>query len=50
MQHCDGDAGDQQVDDENRLGERMIDAADPAEKLRIREELTRGFYGGKADA
>ena len=32
------------------LAQRMIDAADPAEKLRIREELTRGFYGGKADA
>jgi hypothetical protein len=32
------------------LAQRMIDATDPAEKLRIREELTRGFYGGKADA
>jgi hypothetical protein len=32
------------------LARRMIDATDPAEKLRIREELTRGFYGGKADA
>jgi hypothetical protein len=32
------------------LAQRMIDAADPAEKLRIREELTRGFYGGKANA
>jgi hypothetical protein len=32
------------------LAQRMIDTADPAEKLRIREELTRGFYGGKVDA
>ena len=23
---------------------------DPAEKLRLRDEMTRGFYGGKADA
>ena len=28
------------------LAQRMIDTADPVEKLRIREELTRGFYGG----
>lgn len=32
------------------LAQRMIDATDPVEKLKIREELTRGFYGGKADA
>lgn len=32
------------------LAQRMIDATDPAEKLRIRHELTRGFYGAKADA
>ena len=32
------------------LAKRMIEASDPAEKLRIREELTRGFYGGKPDA
>jgi hypothetical protein len=32
------------------LAQRMIDTSDPAEKLRIREELTRGFYGAKADA
>ena len=32
------------------LARRMIDTTDPVEKLRIREELTRGFYGGNADA
>ena len=32
------------------LAKRMIDASDPVEKLKIRDELTRGFYGGKPDA
>ena len=32
------------------LAKRMIEASDPAEKLRIREELTRGFSGAKPDA
>ncbi len=32
------------------LAQRMIENPDPAEKLKIREELTRGFYGGGADA
>ena len=32
------------------LAKRMIDASDPVEKMKIRDELTRGFYGGKADA
>ena len=32
------------------LAQRMIDTADPVEKLRIREELTRGFYGGGSHA
>ncbi len=32
------------------LAKRMIDAFDPVEKLMIRGELTRGFYGGKPDA
>ena len=32
------------------LAGRMIEATDPVEKLRIREELTRGFYGGSVDA
>ncbi|HEY2799955.1 MAG TPA: hypothetical protein VGI85_05130 [Chthoniobacterales bacterium] len=32
------------------LAKRRIESADPAEKLRIREELTRGFYGGTPNA
>ena len=32
------------------LAQKMIDATDPLEKIRIREALTRGFYGGKPDA
>ncbi|CAN5533869.1 hypothetical protein BH20VER3_BH20VER3_05900 [soil metagenome] len=32
------------------LAKRMIESSDPIEKLRIREELTPGFYGGKPDA
>jgi hypothetical protein len=32
------------------LAQRMIDTTHPVEKLRIREELTRGFYGGGSDA
>ena len=32
------------------LAQRMIDATDPLEKLKLRDELTRGFYGGKSDA
>jgi len=32
------------------LAQRMIDTTDPIEKLRIREELTRGFYGGSSHA
>lgn len=32
------------------LAQRMIDVTDPLEKLKLRDELTRGFYGGKADA
>ena len=28
------------------LAKRMFDATDPVEKLKIRDELTRGFYGG----
>jgi hypothetical protein len=33
-----------------KLAQRMIDSADPAEKLRLREEMTRGFYGESANA
>ena len=32
------------------LAKRMIDATDPVEKLKIRDELTRGLYGGNPDA
>ena len=32
------------------LAKRMIETSDPVEKLRIREELTRGFYGDKPNA
>jgi len=32
------------------LAKRMIEASDPVEKLKIRDELTRGFYGDKPDA
>ena len=32
------------------LAQRMIDTVDPVEKLRIREELTRGFYGASSHA
>ena len=32
------------------FAKRMIDASDPVEKRKIRDELTRGFYGGKPDA
>lgn len=31
------------------LAQRMIETSDPVEKLKIREELTRGFYGGNSD-
>ena len=32
------------------LAQRMIDATDPLEKLKLRDELTRGLFGGKPDA
>ena len=32
------------------LAQRMINTTDPMEKVRIRGELTRGFYGGNSDA
>lgn len=31
------------------LAERMVAATDPAEALMLRDQLVRGFYGGKAD-
>ena len=32
------------------LAERFVNASDPAEASRIREEIVRGFYGGKSNA
>lgn len=32
------------------LAKKMVAAANPAEALEIREQIIRGFYGGKSDA
>ena len=32
------------------LAQKMVAAADPTEALEIREQMIRGFYGGKLDA
>ena len=32
------------------LAKKMVAATDPAEALDIREQMIRGFYGGKPDA
>ncbi|MGI9089110.1 MAG: hypothetical protein ACR2HH_15445 [Chthoniobacterales bacterium] len=32
------------------LAQKMVAAADPTEALEIREQMIRGFYGGKPDA
>jgi hypothetical protein len=32
------------------LADRMVRSTDPAETLMLREEVMRGFYGGKPDA
>jgi len=32
------------------LAQRMVDATDPLEVKALREEITRGFYGGKPSA
>jgi len=32
------------------LGERMVATTDPIEAMTLREEITRGFYGGKPHA
>jgi hypothetical protein len=29
------------------LAQRMVECTDPAEAIRIREEIVRGFYGAK---
>jgi hypothetical protein len=36
--------------DLSALAERMARTADPAEAMRLREEITRGFYGAKPHA
>lgn len=32
------------------LAERMVNATDPAEQARIREQIIRGFYGQRQNA
>ena len=32
------------------LADRLVRSTDPAEALKLREEIARGFYGGKPDA
>lgn len=32
------------------LAKRMVNAADPAEEARVREEIVRGFYGQRSNA
>ena len=32
------------------LAERMVRTTDPAEQARVREEIVRGFYGGRQNA
>jgi hypothetical protein len=32
------------------LAERFVNASDPIEASRVREEIVRGFYGGKSNA
>jgi hypothetical protein len=32
------------------LAERMINASDPAEEAKVREEIVRGFYGQRSHA
>ena len=36
--------------DLSALAERMARTTDPAEAMMLREEITRGFYGGKSNA
>ena len=36
--------------DLSALAERMARTTDPAEAMALREEITRGFYGGKPNA
>jgi hypothetical protein len=32
------------------LAERMLNTADPAEQIKVREEIVRGFYGQRQNA
>jgi len=32
------------------LAERLVNAADPNEAMAVREEIVRGFYGGRSNA
>jgi hypothetical protein len=32
------------------MADRLVRSTDPAETLKLREEIARGFYGGKPDA
>jgi len=32
------------------LAERMTQSTDPVEDMALRDEITRGFYGGKSNA
>ena len=32
------------------LAERMLKTADPAEQIKVREEIVRGFYGQRQNA
>ena len=31
-----------------KLAKRMVEAKDPAEAARLKEEIVRGFYGGQS--
>jgi hypothetical protein len=37
-------------DELSSLAERMVNAADPAEQARLRQEIVRGFQGRRQDA
>ena len=37
-------------DELSSLAERMVNATDPAEQVRIREQIIRGFYGRRQHA
>lgn len=37
-------------DELSSLAKRMVETTDPGEQNRIRDEITRGFYGRRTDA